>query len=176
MPITPIQWLFCIKGKYINPLELFSQFGPLLSLAIRLFGSSFAFAVILNLIPIILTGIGLESLAATWPLFGAFYQWILIAVDLGFSFLQAYVFFVLTLMYWKQELPEHDKKRKARAQARYEKIMKRQNASRDKTQQREDRIIAELLGRTEMPKEKKQSVEWYQNFKQLQIFNWWRVE
>lgn len=53
-----------VKDKYANPLELFGQIGPLLSLAIRLFGSTFAFAVILDLIPLILGGLGMEGVAA----------------------------------------------------------------------------------------------------------------
>lgn len=99
-------WGF-IKGKYANPIELFGQFGPLLSLAIRLFGSSFAFAVILDIIPLILGGMGLEGVAAAFPVFGALYQWILIGLDFGLSLLQAYVFTVLTMMYWKGEQTGH---------------------------------------------------------------------
>lgn len=107
-------WGF-VREKYSNPLELFGQFGPLLSLAIRLFGSSFAFAVILDLIPLILSGLGMEGIAASWPIFGSLYQWVLLGLDFGLSMLQAYVFTVLTMMYWKGEASEYKMNKEGRA-------------------------------------------------------------
>ena len=130
-------WHF-LRHKYANPLELLSQFGPLISLSVRLFGSTFAFAVILSLIPIILDGLGLTNLAVTWPVFASVFHWVLVAGDFALAMIQAYVFMTLTMMYWRQEIPDHEKKKSAKAAARAEARAKREEL---KYQQRIDKLL-----------------------------------
>jgi F-type H+-transporting ATPase subunit a len=120
-------WGF-IRHKYANPLELFTQFAPLLSLSVRLFGSTFAFAVILNLVPILLESMGLGAVAAAYPVFASVWHWVLVAGDFALSMIQAYVFMVLTMMYWKQEQPEHERKKSAKAAAKAEARAKKKAA------------------------------------------------
>ena len=130
-------WSF-LRHKYINPLELLSQFGPLISLSVRLFGSTFAFAVILQVVPILLQGMWLENLAVTWPIFASIFHWVLVAGDFALAMIQAYVFMTLTMMYWRQEIPDHEKKKSAKAAARAEARAKKE-AMRDK--QRLDELL-----------------------------------
>ncbi|RKX67133.1 MAG: hypothetical protein DRP42_01350 [Tenericutes bacterium] len=60
------------KEKYKNPIEIFTQISPLLSISMRLFGATVATAVLFNLMTIILEGVGRTDFAAIWPAFNFF--------------------------------------------------------------------------------------------------------
>ncbi len=102
-------WGF-MKHKYINPLELFGQFGPLLSMSVRLFGGSFAFAVLIVVVEVILESFGFSAMASIWPLINSFWVWALKAIDFGLAFIQGFVFIMLTMMFWNMERGELNKK------------------------------------------------------------------
>ncbi len=96
---------FC-KHKYINPIELFSQFSPLISISVRLFGATFAGAIIGDIIFIIVQGMmenGDAFILTFWPVMGGFTSWVWQIMDTGLSLIQAFVFTVLTAVYWSME-------------------------------------------------------------------------
>ena len=99
-------WGF-IKHKYSNPMELFQQFAPLLSISIRLFGATFGFSVILIILPIIFESFGFENIANLYlPFITLPVGWITKGADVFLSLIQAYVFMMLTVTYWSLELSE----------------------------------------------------------------------
>ncbi len=91
------------KHKYANPLELFAQFAPLLSISIRLFGATLATSIIGELFPIIFEGVGLDNLATIYPIISIPYSWVWTFIDLALGVIQAFVFVVLTALYWSLE-------------------------------------------------------------------------
>lgn len=99
-----------IKHKYANPLELFSQFSPLLSLAVRLFGGTFAFGVLFVIFQLIFQSMGLDMVAMFWPIINIFWFWALKGVDVFLSMIQAVVFVSLTSIYWSMEYSPKEKK------------------------------------------------------------------
>ncbi len=110
--------------KYKNPIELFAQFSPLLSLSLRLFGSTFAMVLIAKIIPQILgAGPGYESdfMWYIFPFISISYLWAINGFAAALSAIQALVFVTLTIIYWSMELGDVDAKRAKKAQVKAEK-------------------------------------------------------
>ncbi len=121
-------WGF-IRHKYSNPLEIFQQFAPLLSISIRLFGATFGMTIVFSTVTIVLNSFGYDLIATLWPIIALPFSWATKSVDLFLSFIQAYVFTLLTAMYWSMELPNSEKEsRKYKKQQRKEaKLAKQQH-------------------------------------------------
>ncbi len=118
-------WHF-IREKYANPLELFQQFSPLLSISIRLFGSTFGFTIILMVLPIIFDSFELDVLTTWWPLLSSPWSWVMGSVDIFLSLIQAYVFTLLTATYWSLELGSEEFEAKKEAK-KAKKLAKKQS-------------------------------------------------
>ena len=111
------KFCFCIstkKGKkipvFINTLEVISQIAPLVSISVRLWGNIFAGGLISTLW-LTLTGyvwskiplIGAFNLLGgiTLPVINAYF-------DLLCGLIQALVFTMLTMMYWRMQIPDEE--------------------------------------------------------------------
>ncbi len=92
-----------LKHKYSNPIEILSQIGPLLSLSLRLFGATLATFIIGEIVVIILEGLSLTVLALWYPVISIPYSWIWTLIDSALGIIQAFVFVVLTALYWSLE-------------------------------------------------------------------------
>ncbi len=95
---------FC-KHKYSNPMELVMQFAPLISMSVRLFGATFAGAVIGNVPWIIVAGVSSDAFSggdlATWtPVIQIFVMIFWKIADTMLSLIQAFVFITLTIIFW----------------------------------------------------------------------------
>lgn len=98
------KWVFF--KKYINPLEIITQFAPLISLSFRLFGNIMGGAIILTLL-YGFTG----QLWAKIPvigqanfLIGGIAPFLHMYFDLFTGSIQALIFGILTIVYWKLEM------------------------------------------------------------------------
>lgn len=118
-------WNFC-KHKYSNPIEILGQISPLLSLSLRLFGATLATYVIGELFVIIFEGIGQSELAIWYPLISVPWSWVWTIIDSALSIIQAYVFVVLTALYWGLEHGPSWKKQERKAYFEAEKERKKQ--------------------------------------------------
>ena len=111
------KFCFCVKTKkgksipvFINPLEVISQVAPLVSISVRLWGNIFAGGLIATLW-LTLTGfiwskvplIGAFNLLGgiTLPVINAYF-------DLLCGLIQALVFTMLTMMYWRMQIPDEE--------------------------------------------------------------------
>ncbi len=98
-------WGF-IRHKYANPMELVMQFAPLISISVRLFGATFAGAVIGNVPWIVINGIapadGFDwGDISTWaPVLQIFVMIFWKIADTALSLIQAFVFMTLTIIFW----------------------------------------------------------------------------
>ncbi|NQX83751.1 MAG: F0F1 ATP synthase subunit A [Mycoplasmataceae bacterium] len=111
-----------VKTKYVNPLEIISQFSPLISISIRLFGAVFAGSILGAIVTIIITTLGAsDPVLTSLPLINIFWSWTLTGVTLFFAGLQAMVFTLLTMIYWNQELGDKKERKKAKKLAKTEK-------------------------------------------------------
>lgn len=100
------QKLSFFKKYLTNPLELISQFIPLISMTFRLFGNVIGGSIIIGLI--------YQLLGFIWshvPIFGpvdllalVVAPFIHIYFDIFDGSIQAYIFSILTLIYWKTEM------------------------------------------------------------------------
>ncbi len=101
--------------KYLfNPLELISQFVPLISMTFRLFGNVLGGSIIISLL--------YEFLGFIWshvPVIGPvdmlsmiIAPWAHIYFDIFDGSIQAYIFCILTLIYWQSEMNHTSKKQK----------------------------------------------------------------
>ena len=97
-------WHF-VKHKYKNPLEIFQQFSPLLSMSVRLFAATLAGAIIGNVVWVVVEGmVGPSSPIAIWfPAIQGTWKWVWMIIDSVLSLIQAYVFVVLTAIFWTME-------------------------------------------------------------------------
>ena len=97
-------WGFC-RHKYSNPLELILQFSPLLSMSIRLFAATLAGGVIGDATWVMIGGIfGPNSPVTYWfPALMGSWKWIWSLVDSAESGLQAFVFVMLTAIFWTMD-------------------------------------------------------------------------
>ncbi len=121
--------------KFLNPLEIIGQFSPLISLSFRLFGNMIAGSTIMYLL-YHLTGWmwGMIPYIGEMNLLGSIIAWPFhIYFDLFDGLVQAFVFTLLTMIYWtlEAETPEmEDKLEKAHAKKAKAKI--RQEARQNK--------------------------------------------
>lgn len=89
------------RNKYKNPAEIVSQFSPLLSISLRLFGATVATAVIGDIFVIILANLFPDSIAAeVYPVVSVFWSWVWTFIDSFLTIVQAFVFTILTAIYW----------------------------------------------------------------------------
>ncbi len=124
------------KHKYANPMELFAQFAPLLSISIRLFGATLATSIIGEIFPIIFEGMNLEKLAMIYPVISVPYSWVWTFIDLTLGVIQAFVFTVLTALYWSLEhgpsWNRKERKEHFKAEKEVKKKIKRENSNKEK--------------------------------------------
>ncbi len=102
------QKLAYFKKFIVNPLELLSQFVPLISITFRLFGNVIGGGIIIGML--------YYFTAFIWshvPVFGPIdmltliiLPWFHIYFDLFDDSIQAYIFTILTLIYWQSEMKE----------------------------------------------------------------------
>ncbi|WKX02817.1 F0F1 ATP synthase subunit A [Candidatus Mycoplasma mahonii] len=120
--------------KYLNPIEILSQFSPLISLSFRLFGNMIAGSTVLYLfyyfsswawghVPVIGEFNILGPIIV--PLLHGYF-------DIFDGLVQAFVFSLLTMIYWTLEAEEPEikdkvKKTKAKKAKAYRKEIKRKN-------------------------------------------------
>lgn len=95
-------WKF-IKEKYSNPIELFTQFAPFISLSVRLFAASLASAFIGETLFIIINALteDVDWLNA-WPLMSSFWSWGWSFISSMLALIQTFVFVALTAVYWTE--------------------------------------------------------------------------
>lgn len=98
-------WGF-IRHKYSNPMEIVMQFAPLISISVRLFGATFAGAVIGNVPWIVINGIapadgfGWGDISTWAPVLQIFVMIFWKIADTALSLIQAFVFMTLTIIFW----------------------------------------------------------------------------
>ena len=116
-----------LKEKYKNPIEIFTQFSPLLSISVRLFAATLAAAVIGEIFSIILVSLYPEAIiSSAFPIFGVLFGWTWTLVDSFLGLVQAFVFVVLTAIYWSMEYGPSWNKSERIKYYRAEKDVKRQ--------------------------------------------------
>ena len=113
-----------LKNKYINPLQIIGQFSPLISISLRLFGATFAASLLGQILLIILNSfITAAPLVEAIPFINIFYQVIMFSITIIFGGLQSFVFVMLTMIYWSQELGD----KKERKEIKKEKKLNKKN-------------------------------------------------
>lgn len=92
--------------KYLNPIELFGQFSPLISISFRIFGNILGGAILMYMIYVV-TG----TLWSKIPIIGdvnllalVVAPWFHLYFDIFGAMVQSYVFALLTTIYWSQEV------------------------------------------------------------------------
>lgn len=97
--------------KYLNPLELLTQFAPLISLSFRLFGNIIGGSIILTLL-YSLTGTIWAKIPVIGQanfLIGAIGPFLHMYFDLFAGSIQALIFGMLTMVYWKLQMEPEQK-------------------------------------------------------------------
>lgn len=125
------QKLFFFKKFLTNPLELITQFAPLISLSFRLFGNIIGGSIIMSLL-YLLTG----NIWAKVPvigqvnfLIGTVAPFLHMYFDLFAGSIQALIFGMLTMVYWKLQMEGNSKP---------EKVLKLPKKVRKRQEQEED--------------------------------------
>lgn len=92
--------------KYINPIELIGQFSPLISISFRIFGNILGGTIIMYMIYWITTYVwSLIPVIGQINLLGMIVApWFHLYFDIFGAVIQAYVFSLLTGIYWAQEV------------------------------------------------------------------------
>ncbi|AHF57249.1 MULTISPECIES: F0F1 ATP synthase subunit A [Spiroplasma] len=100
------QKLAYFKKFLINPLELLTQFVPLISISFRLFGNILGGTVIVTLLTTLLAFIWghIPYIGPVDLLAGIILPWLSIYFDLFDGLIQAYIFAILTIAYWAMEM------------------------------------------------------------------------
>lgn len=96
--------------RYLNPIELITQFVPLISLSFRLFGNILGGSIIMGLLYQLL-GFVWGKIPYIGPvdlLAGLVVPWFSMYFDLFDGTIQAFIFTILTLVYWKLQISEHE--------------------------------------------------------------------
>lgn len=102
------QKLLFFKKFIINPLELITQFAPLISLSFRLFGNILGGSIILTMLYSV-TGViwgEIPIIGQMNLLIGVMGPFLHIYFDLFAGSIQALIFGTLTLVYWKLQMDE----------------------------------------------------------------------
>ncbi len=94
--------------RYINPIELIGQFSPLISISFRIFGNIIGGSIIMYILYWFTSYIwGLIPVVGDVNLLGMIIcPWLHIYFDIFDGLIQAYVFALLTGIYWTQEVNE----------------------------------------------------------------------
>ncbi len=102
------QKLLFFKKFIINPLELITQFAPLISLSFRLFGNILGGSIILAMLYGVTTNIlsNIPIIGQMNLLIGVIGPFLHIYFDLFAGSIQALIFGTLTLVYWKLQMGE----------------------------------------------------------------------
>ncbi|WP_283271693.1 F0F1 ATP synthase subunit A [Spiroplasma sp. SV19] len=100
--------------KFINPLELLTQFVPLISISFRLFGNILGGTVIIALFTALMGFIWgqIPYIGPVDLLAGMFLPFLSIYFDVFDGLIQAYIFAVLTIAYWAMEMHTDEKTEK----------------------------------------------------------------
>ncbi len=120
------QKLRFFKKFLYNPIELIGQFSPLIALSFRLFGNLVAGSVILFLIYSV-TGYvwGFIPIIGEFNLLGSVIAPVFhVYFDIFDGLIQAFVFSLLTMIYWtlEAETPEHKSKKEKVKKIRLAKV------------------------------------------------------
>ncbi len=121
--------------KFLNPLDLIGQFSPLISLSFRLFGNMIAGSTIMYLLYYVTGWIwGMIPMVGEMNLLGSIIAWPFhIYFDLFDGLVQAFVFTLLTMIYWTLEAEEPEIESKLeKAHAKKAKAKIKQEARRNK--------------------------------------------
>lgn len=105
------QKIFFFKKFLVNPLELITQFAPLISLSFRLFGNIIGGSIILSLL-YGFTGKLWSAVPVVGQvnfLIGGIAPFLHVYFDLFAGSIQALIFGILTIVYWKLEMEHHEK-------------------------------------------------------------------
>ncbi|MGL5268692.1 MAG: F0F1 ATP synthase subunit A [Spiroplasma sp.] len=105
------QKLFFFKKYFFNPLELITQFAPLISLSFRLFGNIVGGSIILTLLYSFTEKIWsqIPVIGQVNFLIGGIAPFLHIYFDLFAGSIQALIFGILTIVYWKLEMAVNEK-------------------------------------------------------------------
>ncbi|AOX43424.1 F0F1 ATP synthase subunit A [Spiroplasma sp. NBRC 100390] len=92
--------------KFVNPLELLTQFVPLISISFRLFGNILGGTVIIALFTALMGFIWgqIPYIGPVDLLAGVFLPFLSIYFDVFDGLIQAYIFSILTIAYWAMEM------------------------------------------------------------------------
>ncbi len=129
-----------VFNKYKNPIELLSQFSPLLSLSLRLFGSTFAMVIIAKIVPEVLGQFTSQGfMDYIFPFFSITYSWAISGFAAAMSLIQALVFVTLTIIYWSSELGDLDVKKAKKAKVKEEKKKYKESILKTKTNKKKEK-------------------------------------
>ncbi|WP_338966580.1 MULTISPECIES: F0F1 ATP synthase subunit A [unclassified Spiroplasma] len=105
------QKLMYFKKFIVNPLELLTQFVPLISISFRLFGNILGGTVIIALFTALMSFIWgqIPYIGPVDLLAGVFLPFLSIYFDVFDSLIQAYIFSILTIAYWAMEMHTDEK-------------------------------------------------------------------
>ncbi|WFG96572.1 F0F1 ATP synthase subunit A [Spiroplasma citri] len=108
------QKLVYFKKFFINPLELLTQFVPLISISFRLFGNILGGTVIITLFTALMSFIWghIPYIGPVDLLAGVFLPFLSIYFDVFDGLIQAYIFAILTIAYWAREMKTETKEKK----------------------------------------------------------------
>lgn len=105
------QKLLFFKKYLVNPLELITQFAPLISLSFRLFGNIMGGSIILTLLYTLTGNIWgkIPIIGQANFLIGGIGPFLHIYFDLFAGSIQALIFGILTMVYWKLQMETEQK-------------------------------------------------------------------
>ncbi|UZQ32075.1 MAG: F0F1 ATP synthase subunit A [Spiroplasma phoeniceum] len=105
------QKLVYFKKFFVNPLELLTQFVPLISISFRLFGNILGGTVIITLFTALMSFIWAQIpyIGPVDLLSGVFLPFLSIYFDVFDGLIQAYIFAILTIAYWAMEMKTETK-------------------------------------------------------------------
>lgn len=108
------QKIVYFKKFFINPLELLTQFVPLISISFRLFGNILGGAIIITLFTALMNFIW-KHIPYVGPvnlLSSIFLPFLSIYFNIFDGLIQAYIFSILTIAYWAIEIKTENKEKK----------------------------------------------------------------
>ncbi|WP_374696626.1 F0F1 ATP synthase subunit A [Spiroplasma endosymbiont of Polydrusus formosus] len=108
------QKIVYFKKFFINPLELLTQFVPLISISFRLFGNILGGTIIITLFTALMGFIWgkIPYIGPVDLLTGIFLPFLSIYFDVFDGLIQAYIFSILTIAYWAMEIKTENKEKK----------------------------------------------------------------
>lgn len=108
------QRMVYFKKFFINPLELLTQFVPLISISFRLFGNILGGTIIITLFINLMNYIWskIPYIGPIDLLTGVFLPFLSIYFDIFDGLIQTYIFTILTIAYWSMEIKTETKEKK----------------------------------------------------------------